>query len=76
MKFTERTGILMEKTAVYCKKYNKPSILYYDEIDLELSVSKFDNGMYKYREANIMTEFESLFLSQGLKINYLKAVVS
>lgn len=30
----------------------------------------------KYKEANIMTEFESLFLSQGLKINYLKAVVS
>ena len=50
----------MENTAVYCKKSGKPAILYYDEIDLNLSVSKFDNGMYKYREANILSHLMTL----------------
>lgn len=50
----------MENTAVYCKKSRKPAILYYDEIDLNLSVSKFENGMYKYREANILSHLMTI----------------
>ena len=50
----------MEKTAVYCRKHDKPSILDYDNIDLELSVSKYKNGMYKYREANILSHLMSI----------------
>ena len=50
----------LEKTAVYCKKENKPAILYYDYIDYDLSVSKFENGMYKYREANILSHLMSI----------------
>lgn len=50
----------LEKTAVYCKKFNKPSILDYDDIDIKLSVSKFENGMYKYREANMLSHLMSL----------------
>lgn len=50
----------MEKTAVYCKKDGKPSILYYDDIDLELSNSKYNNGMYKYREANILSHIMNI----------------
>ena len=50
----------LEKTAVYCKRNNKPAILYYDYIDYELSVSKFENGMYKYREANILSHLMSI----------------
>ena len=36
----------------------------------------FTEDLYNspYLENNIKTEFESLFLSQGLKINYLKAI--
>ncbi len=45
----------LEKTAVYCKKFGKPSILYYDEIDINLSNSKFKDGTYKYREANMLS---------------------
>lgn len=56
----------LEKTAVYCKKYGKPSILNYDNIDLELSLSKYRNGMYKYREANM--------LSHLMNINAIKKV--
>ena len=50
----------IENTAVYCKKYNKPAILDYDDIDLKLSMSKFKNGMYKYREANMLSHLMSL----------------
>ena len=50
----------LEKTAVYCKKSGKPAILDYDDIDIKLSVSKFENGMYKYREANILSHLMSL----------------
>lgn len=50
----------LEKTAVYCKKYGKPAILDYDDIDLELSVSRYKNGMYKYREANILSHLMSI----------------
>lgn len=50
----------LEKTAVYCKINNNPAILYYDYIDYDLSVSKFENGMYKYREANILSHLMSI----------------
>lgn len=50
----------LEKTAVYCKKSGKPAILDYDDIDIKLSVSKFEDGMYKYREANILSHLMSL----------------
>lgn len=50
----------LEKTAVYCKKNNKPAILYYDYIDYDLSVSKFENGMYKYREANMLSHLMNI----------------
>lgn len=50
----------LEKTAVYCKINNKPAILYYDYIDYDLSVSKYENGMYKYREANILSHLMSI----------------
>lgn len=50
----------LEKTAVYCKKFDKPAILDYDDIDIKLSVSKFENGMYKYREANMLSHLMSL----------------
>lgn len=50
----------LEKTAVYCKKFGKPAILDYDDIDIKLSVSKFENGMYKYREANILSHLMTI----------------
>ena len=39
-------------------------------------ISEYTEDLYDspYLENNIKTEFESLFLSQGLKINYLKAI--
>ena len=49
----------LEKTAVYCKKYGKPSILDYDLIDLELSELKDENGLFVYREANILSHLMS-----------------
>ena len=50
----------LEKTAVYCRKSGKPSILDYDDIDIKLSVSKFEDGKYKYREANIISHLMSI----------------
>ena len=50
----------LEKTAVYCRKHGKPSILYYDMIDLETSELKDSNGLYLYRDANILSHLISL----------------
>lgn len=50
----------LEKTAVYCRKSGKPAILDYDDINMDLSISKFENGMYQYREANILSHLMSL----------------
>ena len=50
----------LEKTAVYCKKDGKPAILDYDDIDLNLSESKDENGMYLYREANMLSHIMSI----------------
>jgi len=60
--------LTLEKTAVYCKKYGKPSILDYDVINFELSELKDDNGFFLYREANI--------LSHLMSINAIKKVSS
>lgn len=45
----------LEKTAVYCKKSGKPSILDYEDINLELSEQKDENGHFLYREANMLS---------------------
>lgn len=51
----------LEKTAVYCLKNDKPAILDYDCIDLELSESKISNtNTYLFREANILSHIMSL----------------
>ncbi len=50
----------LEKTAVYCKKYGKPSILDYSQIDLQLSNLKDENGMFLYREANMLSHLMSI----------------
>ena len=50
----------LEKTAVYCRKDGKPSILDYDEIDLSLSEKKDENGEYLYREANMLSHIMSI----------------
>ena len=39
----------LEKTAVYCKKNGRTAILDYDDIDLELSEKKNENGEFLYR---------------------------
>ena len=50
----------LEKTAVYCRKSGKPSILDYDDIDIKLSVSRYEDGTYKYREANILSHLMTI----------------
>ena len=45
----------MDKVAVYCKKKEKPSILDYNYITLELSNKKDENNMFLYREANMLS---------------------
>lgn len=50
----------LEKTAVYCRKNNRPSILDYDDITLELSELKDENGIYLYREANMLSHIMSI----------------
>lgn len=63
----------LEKTAVYCKKNNKPSILDYDDITLELSESKIINtNTYLYREANMLSHIMSLKAIETVKDIELK----
>lgn len=50
----------LENNAVYCKKDGKPSILDYEYIDIELSEKKDKNGMYLYREANMLSHIMSI----------------
>lgn len=50
----------LEKTAVYCRKYGKPSILDYDDIDVGLSVKRDSNGNYLYREANMLSHLMNI----------------
>lgn len=66
----------LEKTAVYCRKYGKPAILDYDVIDLELSNLKFDNGMYCFREANMLSHlvsFDALKTLSSVNLRYHRA---
>ena len=50
----------LEKTAVYCRKNGKPEILDYDDIDIELSEKKDNNGIYLYREANMLSHLMNI----------------
>lgn len=50
----------LDKISVFCKSNGKPSILLHNYINLEMSNSKFDNGMYKYRESNMLYHLMSL----------------
>lgn len=66
----------LEKTAVYCRKFGKPSILDYDVIDLELSNLKFENGKYCFREANMLSHlvsFEALKKLSSINLRYHRA---
>ncbi len=63
----------LEKTAVYCKKDGKPSILDYDDITLELSESKIVNtDTYLYREANMLSHIMSIEAIKKVKDIELK----
>lgn len=58
----------LEKTAVYCRKNGKPSILDYDNISLELSESRITNtDTYLYREANMLSHIMSLNAIEKVK---------
>ena len=50
----------LENTAVYCKKYGKPAILDYADINLEISNLKNEEGIYLYREANMLSHIMSI----------------
>lgn len=51
----------LEKTAVYCRKNGKPSILDYDDITLEISEQKDSvTGFYQYREANMLSHLMNI----------------
>lgn len=63
----------LEKTAVYCKKNGKPSILDYCDISLELSESKITNtDTYLYREANMLSHIMSINAIKKVKNIELK----
>ena len=63
----------LEKTAVYCKKNNKPSILDYDDITLELSESKISGtNTYLYREANMLSHIMNINAIEKIKNVELK----
>lgn len=58
----------LEKTAVYCRKNGKPSILDYDDITLDLSESKIiGTDTYLYREANMLSHIMSLAAIEKVK---------
>ena len=66
----------LEKTAVYCRKSGKPSILDYDCIDIEMSEKKDEQGEYLYREANIISHLmsiEAIKKVSKIKLNYHRA---
>ena len=63
----------LEKTAVYCKKNEKPAILDYDDITLDLSESKILNtNTYLYREANMLSHIMSINAIKKVKDINLK----
>ena len=50
----------LDKVAVYCRKFGKPSILDYDDIDLNLSMSCDENGDFLYRDANMLSHLMNI----------------
>lgn len=66
----------LENLAVYCRKDGKPSILYYDNIDIETSEKKDANGKYLYREANMLAHLmhiEAIKKISEIKLPYHRA---
>lgn len=60
----------LEKTAVYCLKKGRTSILNYDDIDEEITNKKFDDGRYCYREANMLSHIMSIdAVKDATKVN-------
>ncbi len=49
----------LDKIAVFCKNNNKPGILNYSDIDLEMSEMKDNRGRYLYRDINILSHLMS-----------------
>ena len=50
----------MEKSAVFCKRINRPYILGYDKISKELSEEKAKNGEFLYRDCNVLSHLMTL----------------
>ncbi len=50
----------MEKSAVFCKRRNRPYILGYDKISKELSEEKAKNGEFLYRDCNALAHLMTL----------------
>lgn len=50
----------LDKIAVYCRKFGKPAILDYDDIDLHLSMMRDENGLFLYREANMLSHLMNI----------------
>ncbi len=48
------------KIAVFCKEYEKPTILNYSDITPEISEMKDENNRYLYRDINILSHLMSL----------------
>ena len=66
----------MGNVAVYCKKDNKPAILNYEDITEEITMKKFPNGTYCYRECNMLSHimtFEAVKKSATINLQYHRA---
>ena len=50
----------MEKSAVFCKRKNRPYILGYDKISKEFSEEKAKNGEFLYRDCNVLAHLMTL----------------
>lgn len=64
------------KVAVYCRKFGKPSILDYDDIDLNLSMSCDKKGNYLYRDANMLSHImniEAIDKISNIRLKYHRA---
>lgn len=50
----------MEKSAVFCKRKNRPYMLGYDKISKEFSEEKAKNGEFLYRDCNVLAHLMTL----------------
>ena len=50
----------MDKEYVFCKRNGKPSLLDYNDITEDMSLSKDENGNYLYRETNMLSHLFSI----------------